>query len=1593
LFEQLEARHLLATFMVTNLNDSGAGSLRQAIIDANNFFGADMIEFQAGLTGIIELSTGEIELTETLVINGPGADQLTIDAQGQSRVFDIGASEGDFTLAGLIITGGKTTQDNSGVNSETTHSGGAIRSITTGVLTIQNSRLAGNLTEGELATGGALFAVGDVAFTDSVASHNLTLGNGASGGAVFALGEVIINDSEVFQNRTLGDNAKGGGIVGGRVLIANSTLSGNTTKGTGSSAGAVMADGSITLSTSMVDQNLTQGDQAPGGGLFSAQDVSLVDSIISDNRSDGDRSSGGGVHAEGEVTVTESLVSGNRTLGELAPGGGIFSSQAVTLTNSVVSSNSTDGTFSFGGGVDAVAGVTLTSSTVADNRTNGVGASGGGIFTTLAAVLTNSTVSDNETTGGSADGGGIAAYTGASLTQSTLSQNFASGEGGGLYVSVGDVTLASSTVTRNEANTAGGGVRCQDGTIRSQNSIVSANSTGGTNPDLYPVDTELVVQHSIIGNNDGTSLPESQTANASGSLVGTANDPIDAKLGVLRKNGGPTKTHALLPSSPAIDAGDNALLVDESGNAFTSDQRGEPFTRVENSVTDIGAYESQSFDAAFLLVTTAADELDFDNAVRSLREAVELANGTPGADTVMFDAETFASAQTVELLLGEIRITESLTISGPGRDLLTIDGRQESRIFNITETEGDYTISGLTLTSGRTVTDNDTINHTLQHRQDGGAIRSMTDRTLELRDMTVRGSSTEGRIVSGGGVYSRGVLKVTNSTITGNHTGGVVSDGGGVRGRSVILSNSTISENHTRGQFGDGGGVTATDLVASNATITGNSTRMGGRGGGISAGSVTLIDSTVSKNTTMGKFGQGGGIRGSKIVTAINSTISGNITLDESATGAGIYGDDETEIILINSTVTQNIVEDTESKGGGIWNTDSTTLIHNSIVANNRAAGGSPDIRPGSGQLLLRYSLLGDNSGTSLFEAQAADGDGNLIGTSENPIDPRLGPLQDNGGSTQTHAPVPGSPVIDAGNNTHAVDPGPDGLLGTADDTPLQFDQRDTGFPRILDDDNDNIPTVDMGAIESVLAFDFGDAPSAYPVTVGQNGARHIVGDLILGRFIDAEADGQPHPAAGGDNSNGGADEDGVQPVSSLVASAVATTTSSFVISASQAGFLDAWIDFDHNGDWSDAGEQIFDSVAVQAGPNVLNFQIPAGATPGVTGVRFRLSSVGGLAPTGVAVDGEVEDYMAMILDGDAVDGVRVEVGPSDEFDVVTEGDEVVVRSGEFELFRSPGATLNQLDINALVPGDAKVNVANLDTVFNGIVGAQAGFGNDTLRLTGAGQSLDLTQIADPDIHGFETIDITGSGDNTLTLDVFEVLNIVLNHPSASDALTLKSNAGDVINIGSGWEFSGAEDANGDFVRIVTQGNATLRSVGPFDWTNPIDPLDVDADGFISPTDVVNVINEVNNPKFSVSARLSPADATSFPNRFFDAFPDGFVVALDVLTIINHINSNGTTAVPEGESTPGAVDLAFAKLPWIPSVRSRQINQAPSDESASVPDIAQPISSEYATDHAFRQQTPSSRKAAESSHAEDDQLLDAIDAFFGDLDGENRTMT
>lgn len=253
-----------ATFIVANLNDSGPGSLRQAILDANATAGNDTVVFQNSLSGTITLTSGEFAISSNLAINGPGADVLAVSGNKAWRIFTInlGAS---VTIEGLTLEDGATSDSG----------GGAIYNDGS-ALTVNNSILSANTA---FYGGGIYNDRGTVTLYNSVLNNNSAI----TGGGIYNNDGIL-----AISNSTLNDNSAssfGGGIFNtGAMTIINNTLSGNST---GYSGGGICNIGTATIINSTLSGNLVtndgQGGGGTGGGIESSGPLQLGNSLMSSN--------------------------------------------------------------------------------------------------------------------------------------------------------------------------------------------------------------------------------------------------------------------------------------------------------------------------------------------------------------------------------------------------------------------------------------------------------------------------------------------------------------------------------------------------------------------------------------------------------------------------------------------------------------------------------------------------------------------------------------------------------------------------------------------------------------------------------------------------------------------------------------------------------------------------------------------------------------------------------------------------------------------------------------------------------------------------------------------------------------------------------------------------------------------------------------------------------------------------------------------------------------------------------------------------------------------------------------------------------------
>ncbi|HEY1379509.1 MAG TPA: right-handed parallel beta-helix repeat-containing protein, partial [Gemmataceae bacterium] len=896
---------------------------------------------------------------------------------------------------------------------------------------------------------------GGLLIEDGTVSGNAA---GGGGGGISFFG--LATNALTVRRTTVSGNSAGGGVdvVGGglqvfgtgptgALLIEDSTVAGNTAafRNSGGGGGGGIAFGtyagtdSLTIRRTVVEGNTAVVTFNSGGGggirVLAGGIVAVEDSTIRGNTAAGTSSGGGGaayVSADGRLTLLRSTVAGNATVGR---GGGVY---VAAVTPSAMS-----------GGSLSVDGCTIAG--------NSAGTSGGGAYLAgnlggSTAVLRNTTVYGN--TGPA--GGGVELW---GVSDTLLVQNSTvTGNTATLTSGAGGIQVSGSYSPSGTGGSA---------TVLLQSSVVAGNTTGTVTggPDVLadaagPV--TFTADHSLIGVADKVTLSPMSANNR----TGTAAAPLDARLGPLQDNGGPTQTCAPLPGSPILDHGANPA-------GLAADQGGSP--RVIGVAADIGAVEAASpgvpvaGGGPYAAVTTAGDTgytfavtYSDDTAVAAapLGDGDVRVTGPNGFDApatfVGVDTPTDGSPRTAtyfvaapggawadaadgtysitvqpnqvfdttgnpvaagevgmfRVLIPKVFTVTTLNSSGPGSlaDALTqANAAPAADVIQFAPAlfaAGPATIP--TIPRLPAVTDSVTItgpgSRLLTLRGLGLTIGTPgTVLTVSVSGLTVTGGSDGGITIGDEDVTLTDVAVMNNSSYPDASTGGIQVWGGG----RLTVRNSTIANNTSNGV---GGGISFPNggtLTIENSTIAGNRSTGGGGSGGIGffgRGGISIHDSTISGNTGAG----GGGI-------ALTSFVGGAFIQD--------------------TTITRNAATATTgAQGGGIaastsglraGQVSSVTLL-NTIVAGNTSASGRPDISAGTGSgqptVFAQYCLFGVADAVTLSAGSAS----NLTGTAAAPLDPKLGPLADNGGSTFTHALLAGSPALNQGANYYNPVPGTD---------------------------------------------------------------------------------------------------------------------------------------------------------------------------------------------------------------------------------------------------------------------------------------------------------------------------------------------------------------------------------------------------------------------------------------------------------------------------------------------------------------------------------------------------------------------------------------
>lgn len=952
-----------------------------------------------------------------------------------SRGGAIYSSAGDISIAGTTISG-----NSAGIQ------GGALWSGATGTLTVNNSNLndnsAANQFGPEQGGGGGIYSDGGTTVVrDTTMQGNRVVGGGAGGAILNTGGSLQVKGGALSQNFANGD---GGAIatIGGSVTLEAVDLRANQTFSEG---GALHVKGKAFV---FVVRGIVEGNSAFQGGAFwnSTGNTMRVDGTqFRLNSADGDQPDRGGgalYNDGGTLIVRNAILSGNRVTGQTGAGGAIFNRAGrLEFVGSTATGNSA-----------RTAGGAIESQGAASNIL-------------IDAKLT-SNIAGPEGFAAPGNGGGLH-VTGAAQTfiaRGEVNGNTAAGEGGGLWNSktgtlVVDGTQFGGNIAAGEASDEGGGAIYGDGgrlTIRNagflKNRATGAAGSGGA--VLNNGGFLQVVGGGMSDNTANRAGGAIETRGNGGAQIINCNFSGNVAGGILNSPGGtanPGNGGALHMSD-----GDNILII---GGLFSSNyafnEGGALWSQRGGRLTVQGASLDNNRLFAEPSAISGGGGIYNNGGVLTLRDVT--LRGNFANDGVGSGGGVLNNGGTVAIVGGSFVRNDASRVGGGletlgGRVTLTnvlFEGNRANGIggglVGSPSKDGDggalhISGAGQVLVVGGAIAGN-------QAASQGGGAWCSSNGTLILERVTFSGNianfgaNPDAQMpagASGGGVYNAGgTLGVRDAVFDENQALG----GGGAlfNGGTASIEGTRLSNNVASGGQGDGGAIFSSGpLTLNRCTLRAN--RAARAGGAIeNAGRATILNSTLSGNIASENGGAlhnvGAGLAffiGSTIVSnraqgaggglwngagatisVRNSTLDSNFAGGETSEqgGAGIYLNGGT-VSLDSATITENTAR---GGGGGVFNKAGTLNSLNSIIALNRAgsAVGGPDV---IGSLNSQgFNFVGVSP-----DSPARTGD--LFGTAANPLDPQLGDLADNGGTTQTRLPQSGSPVIDAGNTSATTD-------------------------------------------------------------------------------------------------------------------------------------------------------------------------------------------------------------------------------------------------------------------------------------------------------------------------------------------------------------------------------------------------------------------------------------------------------------------------------------------------------------------------------------------------------------------------------------------
>jgi hypothetical protein len=1060
-----------ATITVTNDNDSGAGSLRQAIADAAS---GDTITF-AGDYAILLAS--QLTINKNLTIDGEGHN-VTVSGNHATRVFNL--TGGTIALNRLTIADGYFVDGSYSGNS------GAGIYVNGATLNVSNSTFSGNVT-GWPGGGGMELRSGTANVSNSAFIGN----SGNYGGGIDTSNTTTLN---VINSTFSGNSAAsaGGGLsVGGVGNIINSTISGNSSGWTDGGGGINNEAGLITITNSIITNNPTgnncwshygagypfygsnnlANDDSCGAGFTNSSTILLgaLGSYGGSTQTFALLPGSSAIDAGDNAICAAAPVSSLDQRGVARPAAcdiGAFESRGFTLTKTGGDNQSTTVNTDFG------APLTLSVASAFSEPVNGgrvtftvPGSGASASITSSPATISSGGVSVAAAANGTAGGYNVTAS-----ASGTTSVNFSltntaqldlgdmvwldNGAGGGLAndgtrngteAGVSGVTVELYRDVNGDNHPQPGGadgaaldtkttnalgrylftgltpgdyfVRIPAAAFQSGGALFGMFSTVDSTPGGQDPDNDL--------NEDALSFNENGGDNSNPALNGINSLPLTLSVGVEPVNDGdvdpnsnltvdlgfitapaafgktsPANNASGVSTSPALSWNASSGQTDyeycydtaASGAcagtwASTSNTTSANLSGLSHNTTyrwqvravDNGLYTEADSGSMWNFTTSCPSSITVVNAnnsgTGSLRQAIAdvCAGGTITFDSALSGA-TIRLASTLTLsqnvTIDGLSLTSQVTISGDTNG----DEQGDVRVF-LVDSEVTAHLNNLIITKGYVVNS--------------------------------QGMSGEG----GAGIYNRGTLTVSNSTLSDNTAVGEYGNGGAISG-SAYWEQGTLTVSNTifRGNSAyDGGAIQqGLELTVTDSTFVENTSSWSGGAINCNSGEhpCTISDGTFLDNTTTGAYG-GGAIAffNDGVKTVSNSTFTGNVSMNDGGAIDAFTGNVNLDAVTIVGNTTQN------GNGGGLANPHASLNLSNTIIANNVDTGGeAPDCSgniPGGG-----YNLIENLTGCTF-----TPGTGDITGS-----DPLLGALDDYGGSTQTFPLLPGSVAIDAGNSCPTID-------------------------------------------------------------------------------------------------------------------------------------------------------------------------------------------------------------------------------------------------------------------------------------------------------------------------------------------------------------------------------------------------------------------------------------------------------------------------------------------------------------------------------------------------------------------------------------------